>query len=329
MFRYQAPIFIFSLPRSGSTLLQRILASHADIATLPEPWILLPHVFATNEYGAYSIYGHQLAARAHLEFLDALPDGRNKYHIAMRDFIQDLYKLACRKGERYFLDKTPRYHLIANQILSLFPDCPAIFLFRNPLAVAASVIQTWGGGRFKIHGHRIDLYEGLQRLTSAYRTHRSRVLALRYEDLVLNPEAEVHRICRYLSLDFQSTMLDAFREMSLPSSYGDPNRLRYQGISTHGLTAWQTVMRTGFRQWWSRRYIDWIGEDRLDLMGYSLNGLRHEVSSLDRRLGPSLIDAVFNVSGLLWSVLDLHILADKVGSRKPTEAQRFRARPLM
>ena len=36
------PIFIISLPRSGSTLLQRILTSHESVASASEPWLLLP-----------------------------------------------------------------------------------------------------------------------------------------------------------------------------------------------------------------------------------------------------------------------------------------------
>ena len=36
------PIFLLSLPRSGSTLLHRMLASHPQVATLPEPWVPMP-----------------------------------------------------------------------------------------------------------------------------------------------------------------------------------------------------------------------------------------------------------------------------------------------
>ena len=38
----KSPIFLFSLPRSGSTLLQRVLMSHKDIASVAEPWLMLP-----------------------------------------------------------------------------------------------------------------------------------------------------------------------------------------------------------------------------------------------------------------------------------------------
>ena len=53
------PIFIFSLPRAGSTLVQRVLAAHDDIATTSEPWILLPFLFSTKEQGVYAEYSSQ------------------------------------------------------------------------------------------------------------------------------------------------------------------------------------------------------------------------------------------------------------------------------
>jgi len=40
----KSPIFILSLLRAGSTLLQRILMGHKDIASVTEPWFLLPFV---------------------------------------------------------------------------------------------------------------------------------------------------------------------------------------------------------------------------------------------------------------------------------------------
>lgn len=39
------PLFLLSLPRSGSTLAQRFLAAHDAIARASEPWILLPYLY--------------------------------------------------------------------------------------------------------------------------------------------------------------------------------------------------------------------------------------------------------------------------------------------
>ncbi len=49
------PLFLFTLPRSGSTLCQRVLAAHPQIATTTEPHLLLPFFYAFKER---ELYGH-------------------------------------------------------------------------------------------------------------------------------------------------------------------------------------------------------------------------------------------------------------------------------
>src|SRR5688500_15750036 len=62
------PLFLLSLPRSGSTLAQRILAAHEAIATASEPWILLPYLYTLRERGAYAEYNHRVLVRAVEDF---------------------------------------------------------------------------------------------------------------------------------------------------------------------------------------------------------------------------------------------------------------------
>jgi len=92
------PIFLLSLPRSGSTLVQRVLAAHEEVATAPEPWLLLPQVYATRERGILAEYVQVSAARAIGEFADRLPGGRATYDEALRGFVLDLYERATRGG---------------------------------------------------------------------------------------------------------------------------------------------------------------------------------------------------------------------------------------
>ena len=58
------PVFLFSLPRSGSTLVQRLIAGHPQVATTSEPWILLPLLYTVRRPGAYTEYGHCVVFRA-------------------------------------------------------------------------------------------------------------------------------------------------------------------------------------------------------------------------------------------------------------------------
>src|SRR5687767_5281478 len=85
------PLFLFSLPRSGSTLLQRVLAAHPAITTASEPWILLPLIYAYRRGGAYTEYNHVLGSSAVRGFAAQLTGGRGAFDAALRDFVLRVY----------------------------------------------------------------------------------------------------------------------------------------------------------------------------------------------------------------------------------------------
>src|SRR5262249_18486647 len=126
--------------------------------------------------------------------------GRDEYLFEVREFVQALYDAASH-GERYFLDKTPRYHLVIDEIMELFPDGKFIFLWRQPLAVAASIVEGFGGGRWNLEKYAIDLEDGLDNMAAALRPNDPRSIMLRYEDLVVDPDAELRRVFEFLDLD--------------------------------------------------------------------------------------------------------------------------------
>ena len=64
------PLFIFSLPRSGSTMLQRVLAADSQISSVAEPWVLLPFVYALRGQGASADYNHQTANQGLMDFIE-------------------------------------------------------------------------------------------------------------------------------------------------------------------------------------------------------------------------------------------------------------------
>ena len=148
---HMKPLFIFSLPRSGSTLLQYILAAHSKISTVSEPWILLPFVYALKEEGSYSEFVHKAMVRAFSDFCEELPNGRKDYFDELSVFALRLYSKACQCESEYFLDKTPRYHLIVEEIIKMFPNGKFIFLWRNPLSIVASMMKSWAGGKWKLY----------------------------------------------------------------------------------------------------------------------------------------------------------------------------------
>src|SRR5215217_1222403 len=131
------PIFIFSLPRTGSTLLQRVLSAHNEVSSVAEPWVLLPLLYSLRKNGAYSEYGNNLMVSAVEDFCSELPNGRDDYLFEIRECVLRLYQKVSKSSDSpsYFLDKTPRYHLVADDIVQMFPDGKFILLWRHPLSV--------------------------------------------------------------------------------------------------------------------------------------------------------------------------------------------------
>ena len=102
-------IFLISQPRAGSTLLQRMLATHPEIYTTSEPWLMLHPLYALRPEGYEAEYNADWAQSAVRDFLQALPGGEDEYLEGVRRMYTYLYERAfAGSGKRYFLDKTPR-----------------------------------------------------------------------------------------------------------------------------------------------------------------------------------------------------------------------------
>lgn len=297
------PIFIFSLPRSGSTLLQRLLSLHESIDTQAEPWLALPVFYALKDSGASGIYGCRATSAAVRGYVDSLPDGRDDYYKSAARFLNDLYERGSSKNACYFIDKTPRYHLIVDEILLAFPEAKIIFLWRNPLSIVSSMIKTWGKNKWNLYMFYVDLYSGINSLVNANGYHKNK-LAVKYEDLVRAPEDEMKRIMKYLELEFNPALIGDFKDAKTIDApgRGDPvGQYKYNSVSDKSAETWKKVMSSPFRKAWGKKYLDWIGEDRLAVMGYDLDELQAELRNCPTRYQYLLSDIVRSFYGKIYS----------------------------
>jgi hypothetical protein len=274
------PIFIFSLPRSGSTLVQRIIAAHDGVATTSEPWILLPHLYAFRQQGVMAEYDHSLMVHAIQDFCKELPAGEADYRQGLREFILSMYEKAAGGDAVYFLDKTPPYCLIADEIMDLFPDAKFVFLWRNPLSVIASIILTLNDEHWHPTLFREDLFVGLPRLVSAYQTNRARAYSVRFEDLLDRGEDQWRPLMSYLGIEFDSEALNRFTEIELNGRMGDPTGIKqYSALSSDPIDKWRGTLANPLRRAWCHRYLRFLGPNRLLTMGYDLDQLLDQLHS--------------------------------------------------
>jgi hypothetical protein len=272
------PIFIFSVSRSGSTLVQRVIGSHSDVATVSEPWILLPYGYTMRPYGVSAEYQQKSLVKAIEDFCKELPDGSEDYQAEWRRFALRLYEKAAGAEARYFVDKTPPYCLIVEEIIGLFPEAKFIFLWRNPLSIVSSIIDTWKEWHPTLF--RSDLFIGLPRLVAAYRAHGARAHSVRFEDLVDGNVAQWRALMGYLEIDFEPDSLTRFSQLELNGRMGDPTGVkRYSALSSEPQEKWKKTLANPLRKEWCRRYLRFLGDDRLAVMGYDGAQIVRELNS--------------------------------------------------
>jgi hypothetical protein len=294
------PIFLFSISRSGSTLVQRIVAAHDGVATVSEPWLLLPLLYAQRREGVLAEYVHPLMVDAIEDFCKELPLGAEDYRREAHDFASRLYEQAAGAGARYFLDKSPPYCLVAEEIMQLFPEGKFVFLWRNPLSVIASMLETWLDGRWHPTMFRSDLFIGLPRLVAARSANLAGSCSARFEDLVGGDGAHWRSLMDYLELEFDPGALASFPAVELNGRMGDPTGVRrYSTLSADPAEKWRGAFANPLRKAWCRRYLRFLGEERLAVMGYSLEQLLGELDaqpvgtvSLVRDIGNAAADLV-------------------------------------
>lgn len=279
-------IFLISPPRAGSTLLQKILGSHPDIHTISEPWIMLHPFYALRSDGYEAEYGHAQALSALDNFLHTLAGGEDDYFEGMRRMYGYLYDSVL-KGltKRYFLDKTPRYYLIIPELYRVFPKARFIILFRNPIAVMCSILETWvKKDWYALSQYKNDLINAPRLLLDGAALLKNRCIRVHYEQFVSNPSAELQRICKELEIEFKEEMIE----------YGNNNRFRWEFGDQESVNKRTRPDPKNVGKWTSllsepqiwrlaKDYLEILGEDILEQLGYSYKDLTEIVQTLQPR----------------------------------------------
>jgi tetratricopeptide (TPR) repeat protein len=187
-----APIFIVGLPRSGTTLVEQILASHSAV----EPTDELPYLeyigVDLDQSGGYAAALGRITPEQQEEFAKRYLD-----------------KVAAYFEEQpaYFIDKNPSNFLHIGLIKALFPDAKIINMVRDPLDNAMSVFKQYfdRGHEFSYSMQGIIYYlQGYVTLMRHWeQLYPGEILHLGYESLVSDPEKKITEILQYCGLEVE------------------------------------------------------------------------------------------------------------------------------
>lgn len=224
-----APVFIVGCARSGTTLLQSLLASHPEIASFPESKFFVDLVRMPEELSRrYSLGMVSKFLRPTLEsFLDEVehPELKQKLprlpliKLYVRSFRTILAELTQLQGKRIWLEKTPEHLHRLKYIKSYMPEAKIIHIVRRGVDVVASLYDL--GQRHPNHWGRTfhDVDTCIQRwsddiaITRQYLSHSNHTL-IRYEQLVAKPADELQRLCSFIGVSFDVRMMENYRNTS-------------------------------------------------------------------------------------------------------------------
>jgi tetratricopeptide (TPR) repeat protein len=235
-----APIFVLGLPRSGSTLIEQILASHSCVEGTQE----LPNI---GRYAA-ELFGYDPHCSLPLEpealWRLTVEDAR-----ALGERFLAETRTYRRLGRPFFIDKMPGNFWHIALIHLILPRSTIIDVRREPMACGFANFKQLFGASNQEFSYGIDdiarhyrAYLGLMRHWDTVLP--GRVLRVRYEDVVEDLEGSVRRMLKHCELDFEPACLSFHqtrRSVRTPSS----EQVR-QPIGQAGLTKW-------------RHYEPWLG----------------------------------------------------------------------
>lgn len=200
-------IFVGGCPRSGTTLVQNLLDSHPAICGGPE-FLHLPAIVEQRNAVRESAEAGDID-----EFCDP-----QRVDLRFAEMIERLLlPLADEHGCEYLSEKTPQNVLAFESLLELFPAARLIVVVRDPRGVVNSMLQV--GRRAQAKDRAVGpvyrsvgaaarfVRNGLAAGAAAARREPARVLTVRYEDVVAEPEAQTRRLCEFLKLDWAEQML--------------------------------------------------------------------------------------------------------------------------
>ena len=277
----ERPFFIVGSPRSGTTLLRFMLASHPRLWVPDEtgfvPFLRVPpdQTLSPSETARVCRRIGQLNRGWDDTAAATSTAVRKQQNLRLGDLLDTLYRSRMAdSGAARWGDKTPGYILHVPLIARIFPSGQFIHLIRDGRDVTLSAMAKWRH-RFPERLYMDEIYL-IRSWVRAVRCGRAagaelgpnRYLDLRYEDLAEDPEGTLIRTCSFLGEDFHPDMLhhEALAQRVISSAGHAEVR---DPVSSTRIGRWRTEM-TPCHLWAAER----VAGNTIAELGYEVTATR-------------------------------------------------------
>lgn len=228
----QEPIFIVGMPRTGTTLVERILSSHSQVESAGElanfsllvkrqlgtssPWVLDRETIAQSDRLDFKKLGH--------------------------DYIESTRHLTGHS--EYFIDKMPLNFMYIPLIIRALPNAKIICLRRNPMDTCLSNFRQLFSSRFSYYNYAYslkdtaDFYVQFHQLIESFTQNLpGRFHQIHYESLVADTEAQTQSLLEYCELPWQNQCMN-FQDNTSPVATASSVQVR-QKIYSNAVQRWR------------------------------------------------------------------------------------------
>ncbi len=215
----EAPIFIVGLPRSGSTLVERILSSHSAVTSAGElTCFALALVDAVRSQGGVARpTRRELVARS----------ARLNFAVLGQAYIARARATGAGRGR--FIDKMPLNHLYCALIHRALPHAKIIHVSRTPIAACYAIYKTLFDGGYPYSYDLAELgryYIAYRRLMQHWRaTLGGALYHLSYEALIADQRGETEKLLRFCGLGWEEACLE-FHHNPAPATTASASQVR-------------------------------------------------------------------------------------------------------
>lgn len=223
----EGPIFIVGMPRSGTTLVEQILASHPDVYGAGE-LLTMRRVVFNVEQAVKEHYPSQFRSLAQAN----LDDLASRYLQSSRQHAN---------GARYITDKMPHNFLYIGFIKQLLPNARIIHCQRNPVDTCLSIYKHFLDGDHA-YSHNLaelgDYYRHYQDLMRHWHEVLPyQIYDISNEELIENTEEEIRALLNFCRLPFDRACLD-FHKTKRKVATASSTQVR-SPISSRSVNAWR------------------------------------------------------------------------------------------
>lgn len=198
-------VIVGGAPRSGTTLVRRLIGAHSAVYAGPE-FDFIPNFVNLRDRMHKRIGDGRIDKITDPETVDQAIGGALRH---IFDTRRD------RAGAQVYVEKSPHNVVVFSQLLQLFPDARFVFVLRNPYGVLQSMQQV--GERYLKDGREAPDYTRDTRLAvrlinqywaAGFRVAENRrVRVVYYEDVLADPAAQSQALCDFVGLPFEEGMI--------------------------------------------------------------------------------------------------------------------------